>query len=91
MSATVAGVPKDRSSESVMVTVKLDPEAASAAVAARTLGLRPEDLDQDFGVVAIDPNEHLYAVLVGRDAAARAQAAGAADGVFSNPKVEPFE
>lgn len=72
-----------------MVTVKLEPGAATAAAAAATLGLEPEDVDQGYGVVPIDPDENLYVVLVNHDAAARARVGGA-EGVYSNPEIEPI-
>jgi hypothetical protein len=83
-------VPDDNESNSVMVTVKLEPGDASPETAARKLGLEPEDVDQDYGAIAIDPEEHLYVVLVNRDAAARANASGGAEGVYSNPNIEPL-
>jgi hypothetical protein len=81
---------EDKHRDSVMVTVKLDPGADSLTAAAMKLGLPVEALDQDYGAVCIDPTEQLYVVLADRETAERAQAGGGAEGVFSNPKIEPI-
>jgi hypothetical protein len=60
----------------VMVTLRLDPEQASLDEVRRLLGLAPEELDPAFGVVNISPAEHLYTILV--------------EGVYGNPRIEPF-
>ena len=62
----------------------------------RRFGFRADELDPAFGVVAIDPQDHLYAVLVDESAKARVPGNEAtvpgdrATGFFSNPKIEPF-
>ena len=58
----------------------------------------PDELDGDYGVVEIDPQDHLYSILVDDTAIARVEhewdAAGKRDkglkGPFSNPMIEPF-
>ena len=74
---------------SVMVTLQLDPERASLEEVRRLLGLAPEEVDQRFGVVNINPGEHLYTILVDQQAAERIQDAEPVRGVFSNPRIEP--
>ena len=74
----------------VMVTLRLDPERASLDEVRRLLGLAPEELDPGFGVVNISPAEHLYTILVDDSAAARVADADQVEGVFSNPRIEPF-
>jgi hypothetical protein len=74
----------------VMVTLRLEPEQASLPQVRRLLGLAPEEVDPAFGVVNISPAEHLYTILVEEAAAARVGDADQVEGVFSNPRIEPF-
>jgi hypothetical protein len=74
----------------VMVTLKLDPEQASLAEVRRLLGLGKGEIDPGFGVVNISPSEHLYTILVDEAAAARVQGADQVEGVYGNPRIEPF-
>jgi hypothetical protein len=74
---------------SVMVSLQLDPERASLEEVRRLLGLREDEVDPRFGVVNIDPNEHLYTILVEQEAAERVRDAAPVRGVFSNPRIEP--
>jgi hypothetical protein len=73
----------------VMVTLELDPERASLEEVRRLLGLQEDEVDQRFGVVNISPAEHLYTILVQREAAERVRNAGPVRGVYSNPRIEP--
>jgi hypothetical protein len=73
----------------VMVSLRLDPERASLEDVRRLLGLREDEVDPRFGVVNIDPNEHLYTILVEQEAAERVRNAAPVRGVFSNPRIEP--
>ena len=75
---------------SVMMTVELDPAAADLAAAAERLGVAPERLDAKFGVVAIDPENNLYTVMVDEAAGAGAAGRKGVSGPFSNPRIEPF-
>jgi len=68
-----------------MLTVKLGAGEASVEGARTKLGLAQEDLDAGFGVVPIDPDQDLYAVLVDDAAVERANPAGLAGG---RPKIE---
>jgi hypothetical protein len=74
----------------VMMTVELDPQAASVEAAAERLGVDPAQIDREFGVVSIDPEHHLYTVLVDEQAASGAEARPGVEGPFSNPRIEPF-
>ena len=74
----------------VMVTLRLQPEQASLPQVRRLLGLAPEEVDRSFGVVNISPAEHLYTILVEEAAAARVGDADQVEGVFSNPRIEPY-
>jgi hypothetical protein len=74
----------------VMLTVTLDPADASLDHVRRALDLNANEVDHDFGVVEVDPDNHRYAVLVDEAAAARVQDAVGVEGPFSNPRIEPF-
>jgi hypothetical protein len=74
----------------VMVTLRLHPEQASLAEVRRLLGLGEGEIDKGFGVVNISPGEHLYTILVDEAAAARVQGADQVEGVYGNPRIEPF-
>lgn len=74
----------------MMVTLRLPPEQANLEEVRRLLGLSPEEVDPAFGVVNISPAEHLYTILVDDSAAARVADADQVEGVFSNPRIEPF-
>jgi hypothetical protein len=74
----------------VMVTLRLPPEQATLAEVRRLLDLAPEEVDAAFGVVNISPAEHLYTILVDEPAAARIAGAPPVEGVYGNPRIEPF-
>jgi len=73
----------------VLMTVELRGEASVDAAAAQ-LGVAPADLDRDFGVIPIDPEHHLYSVMVEERASAAAAERPGTAGPFSNPRIEPF-
>lgn len=73
-----------------MVTLRLGSKKASLASVCKQLALGPEELDRDFGVVAISPEDGLYAVLMDEKAADRIESVEGVQGVFSNPRIEPF-
>ncbi|HET9558666.1 MAG TPA: hypothetical protein VFS70_16115 [Actinomycetota bacterium] len=73
-----------------MVTLRLDPEQASLDQVRELLGLAADEVDPAFGVVNISPAEHLYTMLVDQEAADRIADAPQVEGVFSNPRIEPF-
>jgi hypothetical protein len=62
----------------------------------KLFGLKSEEIDREFGVIATDPKEGLYTVLI--DAKATQQVESViekrprhpAEGIFANPKIEPF-
>jgi hypothetical protein len=74
----------------VMVTLRLDPGQATLPEVRQLLGLVPEEVDPGFGVVNISPAEHLYTILVDEAAATRIASAPEVEGVFGNPRIEPF-
>jgi len=73
-----------------LLTVTREPSQASLEVVKRDLGLSDDEIDEDFGVVSIDPNSNRYAILVEEDAAERMGAEPGVEGPFANPPIEPF-
>ncbi len=74
----------------MMLTVKLDPASATVEGARERLELEVGELDADFGVVNIDPDQGLYAVLVEEKTAQRLGERPDVRGPFANPPIEPF-
>jgi hypothetical protein len=79
----------------VMLTVKLPPGQATLAEARQRLGLTEDEVDEEFGLVPLDPAVHTYAVLVPAEVGARvcssaAGQAGEVGGPYANPPIEPF-
>lgn len=78
----------------VLVQCVLPAGAATPQAAARRLGVAVADLDAGYGVVPTDPDAGLHAVMLRAalaDAVAARLAGGdPAEGVFANPRIEPF-
>lgn len=80
------------SNRKLLVTVTL-PTAATFEQALDRLGLSTEEADADYGLVPLREEAGKYALLVTEAAAARLEheeGSKRPDGVFSNPKIEPF-
>lgn len=56
---------------------------------AKKFGFEKKDIDEEFGVVEIDPQDNLYSILVEETAIAPKDEKNI-KGPFSNPKIEPF-
>lgn len=71
-----------------LLTVRL-PADTTLAAALRALHLADDEVDQAYGLVAVDPAQQLYALRVTERAATRVAAAtsGAAE-VFADPRIE---
>jgi hypothetical protein len=74
----------------VMVTVQLPVGETDLPSAQRRLGLADDEVDRQFGLVAIDPDHRLYTLLVTVEAAERIVGKGLASGPYANPRIEPF-
>lgn len=72
------------------MTVELEAGAATVEAAAERLGVDPSQIDAEYGVVSVDPDLHLYAVLVDEVVASTAAERPGVAGPFSNPRIEPF-
>ena len=58
----------------------------------KQLGLADADVDQQFGVVEIDPDDHLFSFMVEEHKAAQVseQSGWEVKGPYSNPRIAPF-
>jgi len=79
----------------VMMTIRWEGEAPTVAEIARHYGLQPGEIDDEFGVVALEPDRpgpQDYTFLVEQEVAARIAPEAGWDvrGPYSNPKIEPF-
>ncbi len=72
-----------------LLTVRLRADATLTA-ALSALDLTDDEVDLDFGLVAVDPDQQLYALRVTDTAASRfaADSSGVAE-VFADPRIGP--
>lgn len=74
-----------------MVLVEANPETANAAFAATQLGVPVEAIDQDFGLILVDPSRGLYTLMVEAGSLPPGFAGRTPfRGPFSNPRIEPL-
>jgi hypothetical protein len=83
--------------ETVMLQFKHQGSAPPSVDEVRRLfDLEADEIDTPFGVIATDPAEGIYTVLVAAKASKRIEAVLAnrvrdpAEGIFANPRIEPF-
>jgi hypothetical protein len=56
-------------------------------------GFQPDEIDDRFGVIEVDPQDRLYTILVDSDAAQRARGEREThppEGPYANPPIQPF-
>jgi len=76
----------------VMVTIQAPDNPPTIADLRRQYKLNEDEIDTSFGVVEVDPTEHVYTVLVEEGAAAKIQPneMWTVRGPYSNPRIQPF-
>jgi hypothetical protein len=76
----------------VMMTLQCKGEPPTVKAIRERFSLAETEIDASFGVVEVDPEEHLFTFLVEEGAAAKIQPGGdwAVAGPYANPRVEPF-
>lgn len=73
----------------VLVTFSSAEEPTVSDVMER-FSLDESEIDRDFGVIEIDPDDHLFTALVEAPAAARIRGIDSDAAVHSNPPIRPF-
>jgi hypothetical protein len=73
-----------------LFTVKLPPKEATLEDAKKRLNLGEGEIDEDYGLVEIDPASQLYALMIDDTAAARLEGIKTVQGPFANPRIETF-
>lgn len=76
----------------VMLTIRAPQGVPTVQEIVERYGLQPDEIDEQFGVIAIDPDDHAYTILIEPSAAQKIQPdeKWAISGPFSNPKIEPL-
>ncbi len=74
----------------VMLTIRAPEGAPTVPEIIHRYGLQAGEIDEKFGVIAIDPGNHDYTILVELSAAPKIQPdkKWEISGPFSNPKIE---
>jgi hypothetical protein len=72
-----------------LITVTLPPGATLQDVL-RQFDLTPEQVDHEYGLVAVNPAEGTFALLVTEEAAARITGTSGARGPYADPRIEPY-
>jgi hypothetical protein len=81
--------------QTLMLQFKHQGSAPSVDEVRRLFDLNVDEIDTQFGVIATDPAEGIYTVLVAATASERVKAVlasrprDAAEGLFANPRIEP--
>ena len=57
---------------------------------AKKFGFDKKELDEEFGVIEIDPQDNLYSIMVEETAIGQKDTKDI-EGPFSNPRIEPFD
>ena len=76
--------------KTLIVTLRLDPRKATLKQIQAKYGLSSNEVDANYGVVSVNPDEHLYTILVTEGAANRLKGLPDVAGVYSNPRIETF-
>ena len=83
--------------QTVMLQFKHQGSAPSVDEVRQLFDLGTDDIDTQFGVIATDPAEGLYTILIDAQTSERVEAVLAtrphdpAEGIFANPRIEPFD
>jgi hypothetical protein len=76
----------------VMMTIRWPQGQPSLEQIQKLFSLSDDEVDRDFGLIEVDPAEHLFTFLVEGTSAARIQpgVGWSVSGPYSNPRIEPF-
>jgi hypothetical protein len=77
----------------IMITFQVEGATPTIAELQQRFSLTDSEIDRSFGVVEVDPREHVYTILIEESAVDKVQPGGTitkVEGPFSNPRIEPF-
>jgi hypothetical protein len=76
----------------VMMTVRWQAGAPTIGDIKQRFSLTDKEIDSTFGVVEVDPDEHIFTFLVEENSASKVKSGVdiSVEGPFSNPRIEPF-
>jgi hypothetical protein len=76
----------------VMMNVQWRGKAPTLNEIQQLFSLTDEEIDKSFGLIEVDPDKHVYTVLVEETSVPKLQSRGdvTVEGPFSNPRIEPF-
>jgi len=79
----------------LLYTIMWDKQPLTVDTFSKEFDVALNEIDRDFGVVEIDPQAHLYAVMIEEAAANRlsgkqSSADNRVSGPYDNPVIEPF-
>jgi hypothetical protein len=85
----------EKNNKMVLISVELPTSVRkelSIASVAQYLGVQPSELDAEFGVVSVDPQRQLYAIMIAenRMKGVLVRLGPKAKGPFSDPEIGPF-
>lgn len=76
----------------VMMNVRWPGKVPTIEDIQQRFSLTDEEISKSFGVVEVDPDEHIYTFLVNENSVSKIQSGNnvKVEGPFSNPRIEPF-
>lgn len=74
----------------ILYTIEWDDGEPNIEQVSRKYGFPLESIDQEYGVVLIDPTNHRFSIMVDENAVTDISSPNRAEGPFSNPRIEPF-
>lgn len=77
----------------VMMTIHAPQGSPTLQEVMRQYGIEPHEIDQQFGVVPIDPEKNDYTILIEQSAAQKVSPSQKWDvsGPYSNPSIDTFD
>jgi len=75
----------------ILYTIEWDDGEPTIKQVSEKYGFSIGSIDQEFGVVMIDPSNNRFSILVDEDAVLDTSSPNRAEGPFSDPRIEPFD